>query len=212
MKQLTRLAFFLIIGLVSCNPTTSRQEKTEKKVSKAENTKQDVLNADNYQSNETESECIRGEAHPIIKKEIYLHSTFVMQPDSLTAFESLTFENKDKLIIHNYGCEYYILTFRFETARFQEDITNLPFWFRKSATLMSEINDGIDTPFDIKKGLKKLNQYIDNDSSSDYKNLKFGEQIDFGDDDIRSFVTVDKIEKLTDKKYAVEISFALGPL
>ena len=212
MKLLTRLSIFLIIGLVSCNPTTIRQVKIEKKVSKAENTKQDGLIADNSQSNETESECIRGEAHPIIKKEIYPHSTFAMQPDSLTAFEYLTFENKDKLIIHNYGCEYYILTFRFETSRFLEDIKNIPFWFRKSATLMSEINDGIDTPFDIKKGLVKLNQYIDKDSSNDYKNLKFGEQIDFGDEDIRSFVTVDKIEKLTDKKYAVEISFALGPL
>jgi hypothetical protein len=212
MKLLTRLSIFLIIGLVSCKPTTIRQEKIEKKVSKEENTKQDGLNTDNSHSNETESECIRGEAHPIIKKNIYPHSTFVMQPDSLTAFEYLSFENKDKLIIHNYGCEYYILTFRFETARFLEDIKNLPFWFRKSASLMSEINDGIDTPFDIKKGLEKLNQYIDNDSSNDYKNLKFGEQIDFGDEDIRSFITVDKIEKLTAKKYAVEISFALGPL
>lgn len=212
-KTIRLFTFLLTIGLASCNSTTNKQGKIETKILQTDSISKTVSQeVDNFQPKETESECIRGEANPIIKKEIYPHSTFVMQPDNLTAYETLTFDNKDKLIIHNYGCEYYILTFRFETTRFQEEITNLPFWFSKSATLMSEIQIGIDTAFDIKKGLENLEIYIENNSKNDNMNLKLGEQIDFGDEDIRSFVTVDKIEKVTDKKYAVEISFALGPL
>ena len=45
-----------------------------------------------------------------------------------------------------------------------------------------------------------------------FKNLKLEEQIDFDGEEISSSVSVDRIEKLTDKKYAVEITFAIGPL
>jgi hypothetical protein len=64
----------------------------------------------------------------------------------------------------------------------------------------------------FKKGITQLTNYIDSDQSTNFKNLKPGNEIDFGGNEIRNFVSVDRIEKLTDKKYAVEISFATGPL
>ena len=130
-----------------------------------------------------------------------------MQPDSLSGIETVNFENGDKLIIKNWGCEYYVLTFRFETSRFQQDTTDLKYWFKTATGLVTEIFDGVDSPIDIKKGITQLTNHIDSD-----KNLKLGDEIDFGGNEIREFVSVDRIEKLTDKKYAVEISFATGSL
>jgi len=77
---------------------------------------------------------------------------------------------------------------------------------------MRDILVGLQSPIDIKKAINKLNNHIDNDKTNNYKNLKLGEEIDFGGDDIRSFVSVDRIEKLTNRKYAVEVSFTTGPL
>jgi hypothetical protein len=57
-----------------------------------------------------------------------------------------------------------------------------------------------------------LDSYILRDEKNGYKNLQLGEEIDFGGNDIRSFATVDRIEKIDDKKFGVTISFATGPL
>ena len=160
----------------------------------------------------TQTKCIRGAAKPIINKSIYPKTTFVLQPDSITGIETVTFENGEKLTIKNWGCEYYVLTFRFETSRFQQDTTDLKYWFKTATRLVTEIFNGVDAPIDIKKGLNQLKNHIESDQPTNFKNLKLGDEIDFGGSQIRNFVSVDRIEKLTDKKYAVEISFATGPL
>ena len=43
-------------------------------------------------------------------------------------------------------------------------------------------------------------------------NLKLKDEIDFGGEDIREYVTLDRIQKIDDKKYAIEISYITGPL
>jgi hypothetical protein len=156
--------------------------------------------------------CARGKAEPIINKTVYPKTTFVLQPDSLSGIETVTFDNGDKLTIKNWGCEYYVLTFRFETSRFQRDTTDLKFWFKTATGLVTEIFNGVDSPIDIKKGITQLANHIDSDQPTNFRNLKLGDEIDFGGNEIREFVSVDRIEKLTDKKYVVEISFATGPL
>ena len=196
---MNRLILVLTIGLFACNSATDKQKKTSDKPladSVAMTEKQIVPN-----------DCARGAAEPIIKKTVYPQTTFVLQPDSLTGIETVTFDNGDKLTIKNWGCEYYVLTFRFETSRFQQDTTNLDFWFKSAASLTREVLDGLEAPINITKGLDKLVAHVDNKET-----LKLGDEIDFVTGDIRSFVSVDRVEKVTDKKYAVEISFATGPL
>jgi hypothetical protein len=156
--------------------------------------------------------CVRGQAEPVIQKTDYPNTTFVLQPDSITAIETVTFDNGDKLVIRNWGCEYYVLTFRFETSNYQHDTTDLGFWFRAADRLMTSMLGGLDTPIDIKRGLVLLDSYILRDEKNGFKNLQLGEEIDFGGNDIRSFVTVDRIEKINDKNFGVTISFATGPL
>jgi len=218
MKKLRLICILLTVGLVSCNTNSRKSEESNKLTSVAETvTTTDINKLENSQTTkETEEnqngECVRGQAEPIVKKKVYPNTTFTLQPDKLTAYETVTFDNKDKLIIHNWGCEYYVLTFRFETSRFQEDVKNLPFWYQKSHLLMTEIMNGLDTPFVTSKELATLKAFTDEKIKTNPESFKLEEEIDHGDSEIRNFITVDKIEKLTDKKFAIEISFSIGPL
>jgi len=212
-RHVNILTIGLTLGMFACNSSADRQEKNVEKSETVDsvpltNTKTTVTTTEQEQSND----CVRVQAEPVIQKKVYPNTTFVLQPDSLTAIETVTFDNGAKLIIHNWGCEYYVLTFRFESTKFQQDTTNLEFWFKSADRLMTGMLGGLDAPIDIKRGLVLLDSYILRDEKNGYKNLQLGEEIDFGGNDIRSFVTVDKIEKMTDKKFAVTISFATGPL
>lgn len=190
----------MTIGLFACNSATDKQKKKREKPLLADSIS--ITEKQTIQAN-----CSRGAAKPIIKKTVYPQTTFILQPDGITGIETVNFDNGDKLLIKNWGCESYVLTFRFETSRLQKDPTNFDFWFKSAGTLMNEILDGLEAPIDIQKGIDKLVTHVGNNQT-----LKLREEIDFGGRDIRSFVSVDRVEKLTDKRYAVEISFATGPL
>lgn len=154
------------------------------------------------------TDCVRGEAEPIVKKSVFPKTTFKMNSDSLTAVEIINFDNGDKLIINNWGCTFYTLTFRFETSKFKADTTALKYWYVTAQKLMTEIKLGIDAPIDIKKGIQALNKYI----SKNAFNLKLQNEIDFGGKDIRDIVTLDSISKISKDRFAVTITFATGPL
>lgn len=205
--------FYLTFGLCACNSTVNKHEKKIVKSEVSDSTlftQSDTIEIINEE--EQNNECVRGQAVPIIQKEDYPNTTFVLQPDSITAIETVNFDNGEKLIIRNWGCEYYVLTFRFETSKYQEDITNLVFWFRAAHGLMTNMLGALDEPIGIKKGLVYLENYILNDEKNSFRNLHLGEEIDFGGDDLRSFLSVDSIEKMEDKKFGVTISFSTGPL
>jgi len=209
---MNRFILVLTIGLFACNSTTDKSKCVSKKL-----VSKDSLSLSERQNSETTNQipkvnCTRGKAEPIINKIVYPKTTFVLQPDSISGIETVTFDNGDKLTIKNWGCEYYVLTFRFETSRFQRDTTDLKYWFNTATGLVTEIYNGVESPIDIKKGITQLKNHIDSDQPNNCKNLKLGDEIDFGESEIRDFVSVDRIEKLTDKKYAIEVSFATGPL
>ena len=208
-------------GLVSCNMASGKTEVNSETTSVADivtiktNIKPDYSQP-TKQTKETEynGECVRGQAEPIVKKKVYPNTTFKLQPDKQTAYETVTFDNKDKLIIHHRGCEYYIVTFRFETSRFQEDVKNLPFWYQKAHILLTEIMNGLDTPYLTSKELTTLKVFTDEKIKTNRESFKLGEEIECSGEygEMRNFITIDMIEKLTDKKFAIEISFSIGPL
>ncbi len=203
------ILFALTLLMFSCNTPADRQESSVVK-----SVLTDSISLTHSQTTETEqdSDCIRGQAEPIIQKEDYPNTTFILQPDSVTAVETVNFDNGDKLIINNWGCKYYVLTFRFETTKFQHNTTNLEYWFKAANRLMTGMLSGLDAPIDIKRGLVFLDSYILRDEKNKFKTLKLRDEIDFDGSEIRSFVTVDRIEKISDKKFAVTLSFATGPL
>jgi hypothetical protein len=197
---MNKLLLIFAIGLFGCASSNNTGKISN------EDSKLESNTANGSQINQLN--CTRSQAEPILKKDVYPLATFVLQPDSITGIETLIFDNGDKLIIKNHGCEYYILTFRFETSRFKTANSDLNYWFSAASMLMDEIKSNLNVPINIESGIIKLNDYI----SKNHSDLKLGEEIDFGTEEIRSFVTVNKIEKLSDEKQAVEISFSVGPL
>ena len=221
MKELKLICILLTVGLVSCN-TTSRKTDDNNMTSLVDTatTKTDIKKIENSQptertkENEYQGDCVRGQAEPIVIKKVFPNTTFVLQPDKLTAYETVTFDNKDKLIIHNWGCEYYVLTFRFETSRFQEDVKNLSFWYQKAHLLMTETMKGLDTTMVTTRQLSTLKTFTEEKIKTNPESFKLEEEIyyDGQDSEIQRYITIDKVEKLTDKKFAIEISFSTGPL
>lgn len=204
------IVIIILIFLFSCNNDVKKQDidtKIKTKVERISKNKDTII-----ENNQTKSDCVRGVAVPIVKKSIFPKTKFQLQADKLTAIETIDLDNGDKVIIRNWGCESYNLTFRFETSRFKEKEKFKGLWIKNTVSLLNEIEKGIDSPIDIEKGIHHLINYIDNDGDHSYLNLKFGDEIDFGNNDMPQFLTVDKLKKLSDKRYAIEVTFSMGPL
>lgn len=160
--------------------------------------------ADNYD----DLDCVRSLPEPILLKEYLPDAQFEFLKKERKGIETASFGNGDRLTIENSGCEFFVLSFHFETNRFQADLNNTDYWYDAALQLMNEILPGVDSPLDIESGNKKLVRYIAKNKSK----LKFNTEIDYGEDDIRSFIYLDPVEKLDDGKFSINISYAFGPL
>ena len=99
------------------------------------------------------------------------------------------------------------MSFRFETSRFQSDVTDLAYWIDKAASLLFDVQKGLNTPLDIKGGINELKHLVEGS-----KAYNLGEEMIYDDHDVRGFISIDRIEQLSDSRFAIEISLATGPL
>ncbi|MDO7884167.1 hypothetical protein [Hymenobacter cheonanensis] len=152
--------------------------------------------------------CVRGQAEPIIKKNYFPATSFVLQPDSMTGVETVRFKNGDKLIITNWGCESYVLTFRFETSRFRANNSNLNYWYAAAGELMNETVPGVDAPVDIKAGVRALKSY----AAKNARHLRIRTELDFGGGEAARIATFDTIAKMPGNRTEVVLSFTAGLL
>lgn len=203
--------FLTTILLISCETKkTSDQNKiTSDTIKTADIQENESATTDSLKTEEEfdYSDCIRGQAATVIKKTVYSNAIFTLNQDNHTGTETIDLKNGDKLIINNWGCEYYVLTFRFETERFNADTADTKYWLDKAVVLMREIEKGLDAPLDIEGGTIATLNYL-----KENKDYNLGEEIVYDGDVIRDFVTFDRIQKLNDRRFAIEISFATGPL
>lgn len=198
------LFFCLVVLLVACDNTDKSIEQ--------QSSKDSVMTVTTV-STEADSNCIHEEPAGIIEKNAFPNMSFELQPDKKGGIETVNFENGDKLTIKDWGCNDYILTFRFETNRFQSEPTNTGFWYKRTVTLLNEINKKMsDSPINIVFGTNRLMERIEEEVPNGYQNLAFNEELDFEDGDVRTFVRIDKVEQLSDKKFAIEITFSKGPI
>ncbi len=153
------------------------------------------------------SNCIRGNAESVIKKAVYPNSIFKLNSDNHTGTEVVDLGGGEKVIIRNWGCEYFVLTFRFETQRFQADTVDVKFWLEKAVILMKGIEIGLEAPLNINGGTVAVEKFLK--KNRDYS---LGEEIVYNDDVIRDFVTFDRVQEIGKRRFAIEISYARGPL
>ncbi len=225
MKQFLNLLLWLnfsVFLLSGCYKTESAVQNAAPSaaVEPTVDSSKDVGNANSINSNiykpdgaknsdwQKNDDCIRAVPESIVKKSVFPQTTFNLSEDKRTGTETVELPNGDKLIITNTGCEYYYLSFRFETERFSAPTTDTQYWFKRAVEIIEETENGIsDAPIQINKAVTALESYLEKT-----KKPQFGEEIDYGGNDIRTFVTVNKVQKLAKSKFALEITFAVGPL
>ncbi len=206
------LSLQLVLLLFACNSSTEPKHEPKQKTE----TQDSIVTSPAVTSAvttipETGTNCNRGEPQPLVKKGNFSNATFELQANKQIGIETFQNENREKITIRNWGCEYVALTFRFETSRFEAELSNTGFWYKRTATLLNEINAKLQAPVDIVKGTERISTEIENNVPNGYANLKLNEELDF-EDNPRSFVRIDKIEKLDGQKIAIEVTFAKGPL
>ena len=204
------LTMILIVGC-GTKSTSSQNEITSVTTNTKDTTESNEIASDSLTDSDRfdYSDCVRGQAESVTKKTIYPNAIFKLNADNHTGVETVDLKNGEKLIIKNWGCEYFVLTFRIETERFQADTINTIYWLDKAVILMKEIETGIDAPLNIAGGIEAIPLHT---ALMDSRTYELGEEIVFKDDIIRDFVTLDRVQRLNDKRFAVEISFASGPL
>ena len=79
---------------------------------------------------------------------------------------------------------------------------------------MTETMKGLDTTMVTTRQLSTLKTFTEEKIKTNPESFKLEEEIYYGgqDSEIQRYITIDKVEKLTDKKFAIEISFSTGPL
>lgn len=157
--------------------------------------------------NEIDTNCTKGKAEPIISNKKILNSTFKLQSDSITGIETLYFPNNEIVIIKNWGCEYYNLTFNFQTKRFNKNLTDLKYWYKKSYILLNEVSKFTNPPINIKEGIQSLKSY-----KSKSKKIILSKKLVYGNGEIPTLVSVDSILKRPNNFVNIQITFSYGPL
>jgi hypothetical protein len=174
-------------------------------------TKADPTNSDSKNQSQ-DFECVRAKPEPIINNAIFAETTFKLEkniefPHQEIGFEAVLFKNGDTLVVEHSGCENYTLVFRFETERFSNNTEDSAAWYKNAISLMEQTIKGIREPNLMIRGTKALKSHL-----KKTKTPKFDESIDFGGDEIRSSVSVKTVEKKSENKYEVQVSFGIGPL
>lgn len=203
----TRLIFgFVLLIVTGCQ---SRKEESEPDTAAVYDTIEALVDTVGRPSGDAVEfvDCPRGIPERIVKESVEPQPTFELDKNKNVAFETLQFENGDKLVVKNGGCEYYVVTFRFETNRFKADTSDMMYWLDKSAVLVSEVSDAIDAPLDFNDGVAMIKKV--NGPEVKYEP---GQEIVYSEGEIRQFATLDRVQKLGDTRYAVEVTFALGPI
>ncbi|TDO19317.1 hypothetical protein [Pedobacter duraquae] len=159
-----------------------------------------------------QTECPRGASEPVVKKSVFPDAHFVLQADRMTGLETFSMPQGDKVKITQSGCEYYTLKFEIETTRFAADTTDLSYWRSAAITLMRQVNKGLQTPLEIVKGLDAVSARIKSGESNPADMLSLGEEVDYGGSDPREYLTIDRISRLADKRYLLQITFSYGPM
>jgi hypothetical protein len=159
-------------------------------------------------------ECARPIPRSIVKKVVFPKNRFVLQKVDksgqtiFTGIETVQFNNGDRLTIKNDGCEFITLRFRFETSRMDaRRISDSTYLYRRSAWLMRQTLRGLNSPFNLAKGIAALEKYAAQKSV-----LELDRNIKYGGAEFQSVVNLVKAEKLPNGKTSMEMLFYYGPI
>ena len=77
---------------------------------------------------------------------------------------------------------------------------------------MRQVAKGIDVPLQVDTALNKLALRLEKDKLGNGIKLAVGEEIDFGGPDPRQYLIIDRVTRLANQRYAIEVSLSYGPI
>jgi len=149
-------------------------------------------------------DCTRGIPGPIIDKSKFPNAEFTLK--DRTGYETVWLGHHDLLRIRNEGCEYYSLSFCFETSEFMADPMNVKNTCETFISLLGKIKDAQNSPIDLNEVITELKTYKESAGANLHS------EININDGDIREFARVVQVKKISPTTSIFEIEISIGPL
>jgi hypothetical protein len=124
----------------------------------------------------------------------------------LMGYEKLCLPTGDHLLIINWGCEFYHLTFRFETSRFGTDTSNVKQWYSILTQLLYVIEPAIDSPVKIQLGINEIQSYLSQDSTP----VVFDVPLTLRRDSVLSDMVFEQVKILGDTAMRLDATFTIS--
>ena len=158
-----------------------------------------------------EDECMRGKPYPVFSKNLpELRSRQFSLKSVHEANERIQLKSGESIRIHHWGCEYYVITFRFESADILKAGMSKSAAFKEAVPLLRKLQQlKADSVFDLGLAASTLEKAI-----LQPNDLAFGEQFPVegdGTDFLQTQVKIDSAGR-NDKVGFIEVSLLKGPL
>jgi hypothetical protein len=126
----------------------------------------------------------------------------------LMGYEKLDLPTGDRLLIINWGCESYNLSFRFETSRFGTDTSKIKQWYSILTQLLYEVEPAINSPVKIQQGIDKIQLYLKQDSIP----VAFNVPLTLSRDSVFSDIVFEQVKVLGDTAVRLDATFTLSEI
>ncbi|MBN1416436.1 MAG: hypothetical protein JW973_15135 [Bacteroidales bacterium] len=126
----------------------------------------------------------------------------------LMGYEKIELPTGDRLLIINWGCQSYNLTFRFETSRFGTDTSKVRRWYSILTQLLYVIEPAIDSPVKIQHGIDGIHQYLKQDTVP----VAYNVPLNLSRDSIVADMVFERVKILGDTAVRIDATFSLTTL
>lgn len=152
------------------------------------------------------SGCLKGIPQRVIDASV-LPGAEYKQVD-LMGYEKIELPTGDRLLIINWGCESYNLSFRFETSRFGTDTSKVRQWYSILTQLLYVIEPAIDAPVKIQQGIDGIHGYLKQDTVP----LAYNVPLKLSHDSIFADMVFERVKILGDTAVRIDATFSIAAL
>ncbi len=147
--------------------------------------------------------CIKGIPQRVIDTNVITDADY--KQIDFTGYEKIILPTGDRLLIINWGCSTYNLTFRFETSRFGTDTGKIKFWYSTLAQLLGLVEPVIKSPVNIRQGINKIHSFIKQDTIP----VNFNIPLTISHDSVDSEIIFERAKVLADTAMRLDVTFSL---
>lgn len=158
--------------------------------------------------------CVRGEPAALFSVKspgVQTHSFKKISPNE--AEENVVFKSGDVLRIRNWGCEYFVNTFHYESKGIEGTVSDMAYWFIKAAEVLRTLTHSKPhVSFDLGKAANTLEINVKNSKELSFDHLPYPVEGD-GTDFLQAQVVVKSGGRLAGTSMGyVEFELSKGPL